>query len=115
MNRLVSFVHSCRNLEGESSFTLLCRLHFHRGRVCRYTPEQVFDVVAGVDLYEDFVPWCLKSKVLWRTDHKMDAELEIGFKLFVEKYISHVELKPPSLIKVFYNLSTVIYFILFFR
>ena len=61
-------------------------------------------MVAGVDLYEDFVPWCQKSKVLWRTDDKMDAELEIGFKLFVERYISHVELKPPTLIKVFVQL-----------
>lgn len=70
-------------------------------------------MVAAVDLYEDFVPWCLKSKVSWRTDDKMEAELEIGFKLFVERYISHIELKPPSLIKVFtHNLSTLIIFTL---
>jgi hypothetical protein len=31
----------------------------------------------------------------------MDAELEIGFKLFVERYISHVELAYPKLVKVF--------------
>lgn len=73
--------------------------HFEEDRVIGYTPEQVFDVVAGVDLYEDFVPWCQKSKVLWRTDDRMDAELEIGFKLFVERYVSHVELKAPRLIK----------------
>lgn len=72
-----------------------------KGMVCRYTPEQVYDVVAGVDLYEEFVPWCKKSKVLSRKDNRMDAELEIGFKMFVERYISHVELKPPNLIKVF--------------
>jgi hypothetical protein len=71
---------------------LLCFVtEFLKGWVCRYTPVQVFD----------FVPWCQKSKVLWRTDDKMDAELEIGFKLFVERYISHVELAYPKLVKVF--------------
>ena len=66
----------------------------------RYSPEQLFAVVAGVDMYQDFVPWCQRSKVLWRKGSKLDAELEIGFKFLVERYISHVHLSPPNLIKV---------------
>jgi len=85
--------------------------HFEQNRVIGYTPEQVFDVVAAVDLYEDFVPWCQKSKVLWRTDEKMDAELEIGFKLFVERYLSHVQLKPPNIIKTSVSQSSLFDFL----
>ncbi|MCO5586112.1 hypothetical protein L7F22_040052 [Adiantum nelumboides] len=56
-------------------------------------------VVAAVDLYQDFVPWCQRSTVMWQKDDALEAELEIGFKFLVERYISHVELKRPSLIK----------------
>uniref|UniRef100_A0A0D6QWB4 Coenzyme Q-binding protein COQ10 START domain-containing protein n=1 Tax=Araucaria cunninghamii TaxID=56994 RepID=A0A0D6QWB4_ARACU len=69
-------------------------------RVVGYSPEQLFAVVAAVDLYEDFVPWCQRSTVLWRkNDEAFDAELQIGFKFLVERYISHVELKKPHYVK----------------
>jgi coenzyme Q-binding protein COQ10 len=68
----------------------------------RYSPKQVFDVVAAVDLYEDFVPYCQRSQVLWTKGDELDAELEIGFKFFVERYISHVQLKAPHQIKVYF-------------
>ena len=69
-------------------------------RCNRYSPEQLFSVVAAVDLYEDFVPWCQKSTILWQNESALEAELEIGFKFLVERYVSHVELKRPTLIKV---------------
>lgn len=67
----------------------------------RYTQEQLFNVVAAVDLYEDFLPWCQRSRILRRNnDGSFDAELEIGFKFLVESYVSHVELRKPTYIKV---------------
>jgi len=67
----------------------------------RYTPEQMFNVVAAVDLYHGFVPWCQRSEVLKEyPDGSFDAELEIGFKFLVESYISHVESERPKWIKV---------------
>lgn len=67
----------------------------------RYSPEQLFAVVAAVDLYEDFLPWCQRSEILRRNpDGSFDAELEIGFKFLVESYVSHVELEKPKYIKV---------------
>lgn len=74
--------------------------HHEESIVIGYSPEQLYSVVAAVDLYEDFVPWCQKSSVIWlKDDEALEAELEIGFKFFVERYISHVELKKPYLIK----------------
>lgn len=73
---------------------------YEERRLIGYSPEQLYGVVAAVDLYEDFVPWCQRSTVLWRKgEEKLDAELEIGFKFLVERYISHVELRKPTLIK----------------
>jgi len=68
--------------------------------VLGYSPEQLFDVVAAVDLYHGFVPWCQRSEVIKHNpDGSFDAELEIGFKFLVESYISHVELNKPKYIK----------------
>uniref|UniRef100_N1QT37 Coenzyme Q-binding protein COQ10 START domain-containing protein n=1 Tax=Aegilops tauschii TaxID=37682 RepID=N1QT37_AEGTA len=70
------------------------------GVLSRYSPEQMYAVVAAVDLYEDFVPWCQRSRVIRRYDDgSFDAELEIGFKFFVESYVSHVEMEKPKYIK----------------
>ncbi|CAL1396061.1 unnamed protein product [Linum trigynum] len=73
---------------------------YEERRVLGYSPEQLFDVVAAVDLYHGFVPWCQRSDVIKRyPDGSFDAELEIGFKFLVESYVSHVELKRPKMLK----------------
>lgn len=70
--------------------------------IIRYSPEQLFDVVAAVDFYHGFVPWCQRSDIIrHHPDGSFDAELEIGFKFLVESYVSHVELDRPKRIKVF--------------
>lgn len=75
---------------------------YEEKRVLGYTPEQLFDVVAAVDYYHDFVPWCQRSEIVKRNpDGSFDAELEIGFKFLVESYVSHVELEKAKRIKVF--------------
>lgn len=61
----------------------------------------MYAVVAAVDMYQDFLPWCRRSDIVKRhSDGSIDAELEIGFKFLVESYVSHVELIKPKLIKV---------------
>ncbi len=32
-------------------------------RVLRYTPEQLFDLVADVHRYPEFLPWCVGARV----------------------------------------------------
>lgn len=51
-----------------------------------YSPRQMFDVVADVEQYHLFVPWCVRSSVkLRRPPSYMEAELEVGFQMFVER------------------------------
>ncbi|OAY50935.1 coenzyme Q-binding protein COQ10 homolog, mitochondrial isoform X1 [Manihot esculenta] len=81
---------------------------YEERRVLGYSPEQLFDVVAAVDLYHGFVPWCQRSDIIrHHPDGSFDAELEIGFKFLVESYVSHVELKRPKSIKTTVSDSTV--------
>ncbi|KAL0314854.1 UNVERIFIED_CONTAM: Coenzyme Q-binding protein COQ10, mitochondrial [Sesamum angustifolium] len=80
---------------------------YEERRVLGYSPEQLFNVVAAVDMYEDFLPWCQRSEIVRRNpDGSFDAELEIGFKFLVESYISHVELHKPKSIKTTSSQST---------
>ncbi|KAJ6792280.1 coenzyme Q-binding protein COQ10-like protein, mitochondrial-like [Iris pallida] len=73
---------------------------YEERRIMGYSQEQLFAVVAAVDLYEDFVPWCQRSQILRKNrDGSFNAELQIGFKFLVESYVSHVEMKKPTYIK----------------
>ncbi|KAL6572510.1 hypothetical protein OROMI_013468 [Orobanche minor] len=86
---------------------MLAKVYEER-RVLGYSPEQLFNVVAAVDLYEDFVPWCQRSEIMRHNpDGSFDAELEIGFKFLVESYVSHVELNKPKSIKTTSSQSSI--------
>jgi coenzyme Q-binding protein COQ10 len=61
-------------------------------RVLPYTPEQLFDLVADVERYPEFLPWCLAARVTRRERDRFWADLMIGFKMVREKFTSRVTL-----------------------
>ncbi|KAL4443874.1 hypothetical protein ABPG75_011611 [Micractinium tetrahymenae] len=70
---------------------------YHEKKLLGWTPRQVYDVVAAVEHYHQFVPWCQRSNVLLRRPPGyLEAELEVGFQMFVERYTSKVTLQCPS-------------------
>jgi coenzyme Q-binding protein COQ10 len=71
-------------------------------KILRYTPEQLFDLVADVRRYPEFLPWCVGARVLSRDEKELVADLTIGFKMFRETFRSHVALERPQLIHVRY-------------
>eukprot|EP00897_Mesotaenium_endlicherianum_P006199 jgi/Mesen1/5607/ME000282S04753 len=81
-------------------------MHHSESLIIGYSPTQLYDVVAAVDLYQDFVPWCQKSKVLWQRGDRMDAELEVGFRFLTERYVSHVHMKKAQFVKTTVSQST---------
>lgn len=44
-----------------------------------HTCAQMFDLVAGVEKYPEFMPWCGGSEVQSRDDHGMQASITISF------------------------------------
>ncbi|WP_022726995.1 type II toxin-antitoxin system RatA family toxin [Fodinicurvata sediminis] len=57
-----------------------------------YTPRQLFDLVADVKSYPEFLPWCLASRVKSQEGNVIYADLVIGFKMLRERFTSRVEL-----------------------
>ncbi|MAU42002.1 MAG: ubiquinone-binding protein [Kordiimonas sp.] len=63
-------------------------------KVLPYTSQQLFDLVSDVEKYPEFLPWCLGSRILRRQGNSLHADLVIGFKLFRERFTSHVTFSP---------------------
>ncbi|MBL4665740.1 MAG: type II toxin-antitoxin system RatA family toxin, partial [Sneathiella sp.] len=61
-------------------------------RVLPYTPEQLYVLVAGVEHYPDFLPWCVGARIKERSETLILADLVIGFKMFRERFTSRVTL-----------------------
>ena len=68
-----------------------------------YSPEQMWDLVADVDCYPQFLPWCAGAKVRSRSETELVADLTIGFGPFRESFTSRVTLDRPRRIEVTYE------------
>jgi len=71
-------------------------------RVLPYTPEQLFALVADIERYPEFLPWCIGARIKERQPKLVVADLIIGFKVFRERFTSRVALDPPRKIDVTY-------------
>ncbi len=60
-----------------------------------FSPAQLFALVADVEKYPQFLPWCRAARILKRDAAGMEAELVISFSAFTESYVSRVDLSPP--------------------
>ena len=81
----------------QSSFFKEAKAIRHQERkLVKFPVSRLYDVVSDVDKYQEFVPWCVNSRVVSHNGNKMTAELSVGFQLLTEKYISHVELNKPN-------------------
>lgn len=72
-------------------------------RVLPYTPEQLFDLVADVARYPEFLPWCKGARINRQEPGLLTAELTIGFSLLRESFGSRVDLDRPRRIDVTYT------------
>jgi len=71
-------------------------------RVLAYTPEQLFALVADIERYPEFLPWCLAARIKERRADLIVADLIIGFRVFRERFTSRVALDAPGRIDVTY-------------
>jgi len=71
-------------------------------RVLPYTPEQLFDLVAQIERYPEFLPWCAAARIRSREGNAVVADLVIGFKMIRERYTSRVIIDRPRRIDVTY-------------
>ncbi|SDI02530.1 type II toxin-antitoxin system RatA family toxin [Lutimaribacter saemankumensis] len=70
-------------------------------RTLPYTAQQMYDLVADVAAYPQFLPWCAAARVRSVTPRPdgsevMEADLVISFKVFRERFGSRVVLWPDQ-------------------
>ena len=65
-------------------------------RIVPYTADLMFEVVADVESYPQFLPWVTGAHVLARHGNVVDADMSVGFGRFAETYTSRVTLDPES-------------------
>ncbi|MEO9899728.1 type II toxin-antitoxin system RatA family toxin [Nisaea sp.] len=65
-------------------------------RVVPFTSEQLFDLIADIQRYPEFLPWCVGARIRKRDGNRIVADLVIGYKLIRERFTSTVTLSPEQ-------------------
>lgn len=71
-------------------------------RYAAYEPAQIFDLVADVERYPSFLPWCTGCRIYKREANVLHADLRVGFKMVSESFRSRVTLDPVERIDIVY-------------
>ena len=75
---------------------------FRIARTVRHSPRQMYDLVADVERYPEFLPLCESLRVIRRTDgpdgtQVLVAEMGVGYKAIRERFTTRVSLDPAAL------------------
>ena len=71
-------------------------------RTVPYSAEQMFDLVADVARYKEFLPWVIATRVRSNSETEMVADMVVGFKSLRESFTSKVSKRRPEMIDVIY-------------
>lgn len=75
---------------------------FSDTKILPYSAKQMFDLVADVGRYPEFLPWCNGARLYnWRPG-QFDADVIIGFQMFRETFTSRVTLQEAVSVDVDY-------------
>ena len=73
----------------------------HEARDVKFTAGELFELVADVESYHEFVPWCTAVRVRSRTSSGQEevvvADMVVSIRAYSEKLVSHVTLDRENL------------------
>lgn len=74
---------------------------FRITRTVRHSPQQMYDLVADIERYPEFLPLCESLRVLRRQPGPEDteicvAEMGVGYKAIRERFTTRVTLDPAE-------------------
>ncbi|KAH0839981.1 dehydrase and lipid transport-domain-containing protein [Lanmaoa asiatica] len=77
---------------------------YHERKIFPYRRNELYKIIADVESYSNFMPYCTGSTILgskvWRDGAMvMEAELAVDFLAFKESYVSTVTCKPLEYVK----------------
>ncbi len=76
--------------------------HFEEKKL-PFSCDQLYALVADIESYPQFLPWCQGARILERRPDGVTAELSVGLKALREGFISKVTFEPPKRIVVTYE------------
>ncbi|KAK7696162.1 hypothetical protein QCA50_000813 [Cerrena zonata] len=95
---------------------------YHERKILPYRPSELYNVVADVESYSSFLPFCTDARVLSKSTpttprlggltspqalaRVMEAELTVGFLSFRESYVSKVTCRPNESVEAVASSST---------
>lgn len=71
-------------------------------RLMPYSAEEMFALIADIESYDEFLPWCQAARIRRRTPlpdgagELVEADLVISFKVFRERFGSRVTVRPEA-------------------
>ena len=91
------FREDARGPRGEAGGGALGLMPRHtETRILPYTPEQMFDLVADVGRYQEFLPWVAATRIRSDSETEMVADLVVGFSALKETFTSRVHKHRPA-------------------
>jgi coenzyme Q-binding protein COQ10 len=75
-----------------------------------YTPDQMFDLVADVEGYGDFIPGWLNTRILERDGEVVYVEQEVGMGMFHTRFVSQAIFTRPESIEITSTDGPFVYF-----
>lgn len=67
-----------------------------------FRPDQMYDLVADVARYAEFLPWVIATRIKSDSETEMVADMVVGFKQLREKFTSRVQKRQNERIEVEY-------------
>jgi coenzyme Q-binding protein COQ10 len=67
-----------------------------------YSQEQMFDLVADIGRYAEFLPWVQAMRIRSNDGNVVTADMVVGFKMVRERFTSRVTLARPEQLHVDY-------------
>jgi len=72
-------------------------LKYEEKKILPYTAKQLFDLVADVENYPNFLPWCIQVKKLTKERDGFIAEMTVGNRFFSKTFVSKDVLVSPKI------------------
>jgi ribosome-associated toxin RatA of RatAB toxin-antitoxin module len=66
----------------------------HKSALVPYSAAEMYVLVADVDRYGEFLPWCGGAKVLTRTDNEVTASIRIAYGSLQRSFTTRNTLEP---------------------
>jgi coenzyme Q-binding protein COQ10 len=61
-----------------------------------YSAAEMFALVADVERYPEFIPWCVALRIIDRGEGTLLADMVVAYKVFRERFRSRVTLDPSG-------------------